>query len=87
MPRDRFVLQGRCPTGRVVRVREVAGANVGLGPERGASQDLVCAPDQLRSSSLLPAISEAPVYIIETKLYIRESVYINAIRASLLPAI
>ena len=25
VPRDRFVLQGRCPTGRVVLVREVAG--------------------------------------------------------------
>ncbi len=55
VPRDRFVLQGRCPTGRVVPVREVADANVGLGPVRGASQDLVCAPDQLRR---MPAFAQ-----------------------------
>ena len=48
VPRDRFVLQGRCPTGRVVPVRVVAAANVGLEPVRGASQDPVCVPDQPR---------------------------------------
>ena len=55
VPRDRFVLQGRCPTGRVVLVREVAGANVGQGPVREASQDPVCAPDQLRR---MPAFAQ-----------------------------